>query len=256
MLYHYVGIVKQDPNKVMYFTSPGRKPTHAMRTAFKKVIGPYKHEHEAKDMLTWMKRYGGYQSNPAASEKQRRFMCAELGRKRAGKRTQTGMTERQLRDFCRKNNPSIKHIKDDIYELWSRGRSVSQLAKQYGMAVSQVNQIVDALFNKYKGGLPSPRAHKHNPACACNPKEKVITHKQALALTKKVIAYGKKLFKHEAHGIKYGTNPGEEYHNKRFIRYMRELENYELGSQKYIATLAKAYDQLESAKDSMREFVR
>ena len=200
MLYHYVGIVKQDPSKVMYFTSPGRKPTHAMRTAFKKVIGPYKHEHEAKDMLTWMKRYGGYQSNPAASEKQRRFMCAELGRKRAGKRTQTGMTERQLRDFCKKG-------------------------------------------------------HKRNP-CECNPGERVITHKEALALTKKVIAYGKKLFKHEAHGIKYGTNPGEEYHNQRFIRYMRELEKYELGSQKYIATLAKAYDQLESAKDSMREFVR
>lgn len=39
---------------------------------------------------------------PAVSEKQRRFMGAELARKRAGKSTKTGMTEEQLRDFARK----------------------------------------------------------------------------------------------------------------------------------------------------------
>lgn len=39
---------------------------------------------------------------PAYTEKQRRFMGAELARKRAGKSTQTGMTESQLRDFARK----------------------------------------------------------------------------------------------------------------------------------------------------------
>ena len=39
---------------------------------------------------------------PAVSEKQRRFMGAELARKRAGKKTQTGMAESQLRDFAMK----------------------------------------------------------------------------------------------------------------------------------------------------------
>ena len=43
---------------------------------------------------------------PAESEKQRRFMGAELARKRAGKRTQTGMSEKQLRDFARKSKRS------------------------------------------------------------------------------------------------------------------------------------------------------
>ena len=38
---------------------------------------------------------------PAVSKKQRRFMGAELGRKRAGKKTRTKMTEKQLRDFAR-----------------------------------------------------------------------------------------------------------------------------------------------------------
>ena len=39
---------------------------------------------------------------PAKSEKQRRFMGAELGRKRAGKKTQTGMSEKKLEEFASK----------------------------------------------------------------------------------------------------------------------------------------------------------
>ena len=39
---------------------------------------------------------------PATSEKQRKFMGAELARKRESKKTKTGMTEKQLRDFAKK----------------------------------------------------------------------------------------------------------------------------------------------------------
>lgn len=39
---------------------------------------------------------------PAVSEKQRKFFGAELARKRAGKATDTGMSEAQLRDFAQK----------------------------------------------------------------------------------------------------------------------------------------------------------
>jgi len=39
---------------------------------------------------------------PSVSEKQRRFMGAELERLREGKKTQTGMDETQLEDFARK----------------------------------------------------------------------------------------------------------------------------------------------------------
>jgi len=39
---------------------------------------------------------------PATSEKQRRFMGAELARLRAGKKTSTGMSEAQLREFAKK----------------------------------------------------------------------------------------------------------------------------------------------------------
>jgi hypothetical protein len=39
---------------------------------------------------------------PARTEKQRRFMGAELERKREGKKTETGMSAKQLEDFARK----------------------------------------------------------------------------------------------------------------------------------------------------------
>ena len=39
---------------------------------------------------------------PGKTAKQRRFMGAELGRKRAGKKTKTKMTAKQLKDYVRK----------------------------------------------------------------------------------------------------------------------------------------------------------
>ncbi len=39
---------------------------------------------------------------PAVSTKQQKFMGAELARKRAGKKTKTKMTEKQLKEFAKK----------------------------------------------------------------------------------------------------------------------------------------------------------
>lgn len=39
---------------------------------------------------------------PAKSEKQRRFFGAELARKRAGKKTRTGLSKAKLREFAKK----------------------------------------------------------------------------------------------------------------------------------------------------------
>lgn len=39
---------------------------------------------------------------PSKTETQRKFMGADLARKRAGKKTKTGMSEKQLRDFAKK----------------------------------------------------------------------------------------------------------------------------------------------------------
>jgi hypothetical protein len=45
---------------------------------------------------------------PAKTEKQRRFMGAELGRLREGKKTQTGMSESDLEDFAKKRKKKKK----------------------------------------------------------------------------------------------------------------------------------------------------
>lgn len=51
---------------------------------------------------------------PAKSKAQQRFMGAELARKRAGKKTKTGMSEKQLHEFSstkRKGLPAHKRKK-------------------------------------------------------------------------------------------------------------------------------------------------
>ena len=45
---------------------------------------------------------------PARTEKQRRFMGAELERKREGQKTQTGMSEGELEKFASKPKPKSK----------------------------------------------------------------------------------------------------------------------------------------------------
>lgn len=43
---------------------------------------------------------------PAKTEKQRRFMGAELQRKRDGKKTKTDMTEKELKEYASKDKKS------------------------------------------------------------------------------------------------------------------------------------------------------
>lgn len=84
-----------------------------------------------------------------------------------------------------------------------------------------------------------------------NPIKGLITKdgvRKAVALTRKVYRlYG--VIKKEVRK----ENPGQEYHDRKFMLYMKELEKYAIGSSPYIATLAKAYEHLECAKDSMHE---
>jgi hypothetical protein len=45
---------------------------------------------------------------PAKTEKQRKFMGAELARKREGKKTKTGMSEKKLEEFASKGKKRPK----------------------------------------------------------------------------------------------------------------------------------------------------
>lgn len=48
---------------------------------------------------------------PPKTARQQRYMGAELARKRAGKKTQTGMSESQLEEYATKPKGGYKHIK-------------------------------------------------------------------------------------------------------------------------------------------------
>ena len=74
-----------------------------------------------------------------------------------------------------------------------------------------------------------------------------ISDKQALALTRKVIAYGKKLLMHEKGELRR-NNPIEARHVERFVEGIKQLDKYVVGSRPYIQALAKAYEHLEGAK--------
>lgn len=74
--------------------------------------------------------------------------------------------------------------------------------------------------------------------------------KQAIKLTQKLMKEYDKI------KSKRKGNPGKEYHDRKFMMYLKELDKYRVGSQKYIATLAKAYEHLQSAKDSEHEKAR
>lgn len=78
-----------------------------------------------------------------------------------------------------------------------------------------------------------------------NPK-KYMSDRQALALTKKVIAYGKRLAKHEQSEIRRG-NPASGHIGK-FVEQMKTLEKYAVGTKEYIDKLAEAYSHLKAAK--------
>jgi hypothetical protein len=181
---YYLGFLKQNTTDVVIFKAL-KKPQRGDYTYFLKVIGPYSTEERARSDLRNLR---GYRENPATSERQRRFMCAELGRLRAGKKTQTKMTERQLRDFCRKKNPFIAESQIRIGTKHELEHTTDRLIARK-IACDHLKE--DPKYYRHLASMEKRvRATGHNPV-------KYLSDRQALALTKRVIAAGKKLLRHE-----------------------------------------------------------
>ena len=123
-------------------------------------------------------------------------------------------------------------------------RALKQAYGEYGYRENPSKES-RALYRK--GGVGCQKGHVHSGRCARfeNPLRSSVD--KAVRLTKRLIR-GYEAFRQE--------NPGKSYHDQKFIRFMGELEKYKIGSPPYIATLAKAYEHLESAKDSESEKVR
>lgn len=231
---YYIGFLANDLNKMMLFYS-STKPTRSKYPYFGKVIGPYNTEQDSRNTMTVLKKAYRYTENPAKSERQRRFMCAELGRLRSGRKTKTGMREEmredQLRDFCRKN-PAI---------------SMSQIRRGTQHELEHTTDRAIARKIACDHLREDPYYYTHLAKMEKQYKKNAISPEKALRLTRKIYSYAKDVYKD------YKENPGKDYHDRKFVAYLKELEKYKIGSNQYIATLAKAYEHLESAKASMEE---
>ena len=77
--------------------------------------------------------------NPSSTERQRKFMCADYGRKKAGKTTQTTMSKRQLREYCmkRKKNPHLTSGKWRFVGYFKKGdiKDVTRILRIHGIAM-------------------------------------------------------------------------------------------------------------------------
>ena len=82
---------------------------------------------------------------PAVSERQRRFMGAELSRKRRGKKTRTGMSEAQLEDFASKELDT-SFIGDEVMEK----NVIKSITKYLGKDGESQQDLKDALQRRMK----------------------------------------------------------------------------------------------------------
>lgn len=135
---------------------------------------------------------------------------------------------------CRHKNPG-----EGYYVMrWGGGRYTSvgwYLTK--AEAQKEVDRII--MIGAWSGKKPKIELaeRKNNP----------ISDREALALTRKVIAYGKKLLMHEKGELRH-RNPIEARHVEKFVHGIRQLDKYVVGSRQYIEALARAYEHLEGAK--------
>ena len=83
---------------------------------------------------------------PAVSEKQRKFMGAELARKRAGKKTETGMSEKQLSEFASK---PAGHTEQHHYEGMSMHPITYEGAPPGESHERTMSEVVDELTYCY-----------------------------------------------------------------------------------------------------------
>lgn len=148
---------------------------------------------------------------------------------------------------CRHKNPLIKK---DVYYFATYERAYDYaknngyptnaiIGARYGYAI----QLSSRSFVGPHTGVRMKGLVQNNP----------ISDKQALALTRKVIAAGKKLFLHEKGEIRRRKNPIEARHVQGFIKGIKEVEKYVVGSRPYIEALARAYGHLEKAKEEMKK---
>jgi hypothetical protein len=220
---YYLGFLKDNTKDVVIFKSLV-KPKRGDFSYFLRVMGPYQSEKNARTGLRTLKRaYGeyGYQENP---------------------------TPESRAQYCRERQISP-------------GAFAAGSFRTILLGASGKKGVVACPKGRYKRGrcgvgtklqtILHPVGSRGCPTGGLELKKRtrnVMSRTKALKLTKQILSFGKEIY----HTYRE-KNPGKSYHDQKFLMYMRDLDKYIVGSAPYIATLAKAYEHLKSAKDSMRE---
>lgn len=93
-------------------------------------------DHLAEDPQYYVK-LAKMEGNPSITRRQQHFMCADYGRKKRGQRTRTGMSKRQLREYCMtlKNPPAVLRRAKTRQLIW-------QVMDQYGISLAAAVNVV------------------------------------------------------------------------------------------------------------------
>ena len=214
---YYLGFLKHNMRDVVIFRAIV-KPQKDSYKYFLHVMGPYPSENQARRVLSAMRTEYPFRENP--SKESRAKYCRE----------------RQLdpHGFAKGSFRTIR--------LGAKKKGVIACAKgKYRSGRCGVGMKLQTILHPVGtrgcpvGGLELKKRTK-NP----------ISHAQALKLTKKIVAFGKKLLAHEVAGVRKG-NPATP-HLRKFLSHMNTLEKYVVGSKPYIEALAKAYEHLQAVK--------
>lgn len=221
---YYLGFLKHNTKDVVIFRALKRPKQHDYQY-FTGVMGPYGSEGEARKSLNAM-RGRGYRENPSAVSRAK---------------------------YCRERQLSPSGFAKGSFRTITLGRGEKGVVAcpkgQYKHGKCGVGTRLQTILHPVGtrgcpvGGLELKKRMRNSA--------NYLSDRQALALTKKVIALGKKLFKHEQSEIR--QNPEEQKHAGRFVAHMKTLEKYAVGSKPYIEALAKAYEHLQAAKEEMKK---
>jgi hypothetical protein len=226
---YYLGFLKQNTKDVVIFKSL-KTPNRRDFSYFVRVMGPYKSEDGARAGLHNLKvAYGefGYRENPSSNPESRAKYCRE----------------RQMSPSAFAAG-SFRTIR-----LGKKKKGVIACPKgHYHAGVCGVGTRLTSILHPVgskgcpKGGLELAKRKRNSP--------KYLSDSQALALTRKVVALGRRLMRHERSELRQ-NNPAQGHIHK-FLSHLSQLEKYAIGSKAYIDKLAEAYGHLKKAKEIMK----
>lgn len=244
---YYLGFLKRSVKDVVLFRSTV-KPKRGGLTYFVKVMGPYATEREAATEVQRLVRKYGVRENPV-----------QRSRYKAGAyETDTFREAVELAQELAIRTGRAVHVMEKLDSMtpWHTVKTMNPLIRDNPSKISlsqirrgtkhELEHTTDrAIARKIAMDhlKEDPRYYTHLTKMEKQYKRNPFSAEKAVGITKKLI---------RAYEAYRQENPGKAYHDQKFIQHMKELEKYKIGSAPYIGALAKAYEHLESAKESVR----